>query len=442
MRKDLLERLFGLRRFGIRPGLERIEKILKDVGNPQNKIKSIHIAGTNGKGSISSFLASIYREAGYKVGLYTSPHIYSFNERIRINGVPISDTDLEPLVIKYLKYADSLKATFFEITTAVAFEYFAETNTDICIIETGMGGRFDATNILNPLATIISKIDYDHTDYLGTSIYDIVFEKAGIIKPNKVCFVSFNHQSVYDYLKKLKGSITNIIFVEKQTQVENLQLDPDVMKFKFRANDNEYEIYSPLVGKHQVENIITCIFCVEYLKREYSVGIRNIYNGVKNVRKNTGLFARFEHLRKSPPFIIDVAHNPNSVLQVSQLLECVYPTIQWNVIFASMKDKNYIEMLKILCHKAKTIILPNLRYERAERNFIIQKKFVEEIQQYCNQKLNVISVENTEEAFSIVKERNQPTLVIGSFYLISELVEIFRKEFNWDFHIYSDKIIV
>ncbi|MFN3782198.1 MAG: bifunctional folylpolyglutamate synthase/dihydrofolate synthase, partial [Candidatus Kapaibacteriota bacterium] len=354
-----------------------------------------------------------------------------------INGVPISDTDLEPLVIKYLKYADSLQATFFEITTAVAFEYFAETNTDICIIETGMGGRFDATNILNPLATIISKIDYDHTDYLGTSIYDIVFEKAGIIKPNKVCFVSFNDQSVYDYLKKLKGSITNIIFVEKQTQVENLQLEPAVMKFKFRANDNEYEIYSPLVGKHQVENIITCIFCVEYLKREYSVDIRNIYDGVKNVRENTGLFARFEHLRKTPPFIIDVAHNPNSVLQVSQLLECVYPTIQWDVIFASMKDKNYIEMLKILCQKVKTIILPNLKYERAERNFIIQKKFEEQIQQYCNQKLNVISVENTEEAFSIVKESNHPTLVIGSFYLISELVEIFRKEFNWDFHIYS-----
>ncbi len=442
MHKDLLEQLFSLRRFGIRPGLERIGKILEDVGNPQNKIKAIHIAGTNGKGSISSLLASIYKEAGYKVGLYTSPHIYSFNERIRINGVPISDEDLEPLVIKFLKYADTLQATFFEITTAVAFEYFAKTNTDICVIETGMGGRFDATNILNPLATVISKIDYDHTEYLGTSIYDIVFEKAGIIKPNKVCFVSFNDKHVYKYLKKLKSEITNLIFVEEQTQVGNIHLEPDLMRFKFRTNVNDYEIDSPLVGKHQVENIITSVFCAEYLKKEFAVDNQDIYDGVKNVRKNSGLFARFEHLRKTPPFIIDVGHNPNSVLQISNLLGCVYPTIQWNVIFASMKDKNYIEMLKILSKNAKAIILPNLKYERAEKNFIIQQKFEEQIQQYCNQKLNIVLVENTDEAYSIVKEQNQPTLVVGSFYLISELVEIFNKEFNWDFHIYSDKIVI
>lgn len=442
MRKELLENLFALRRFGIKPGLERISKILEDVGNPQNKIKAIHIAGTNGKGSISSLLASIYKEAGYKVGLYTSPHLYSFNERIQINGEPISDKDLEPLVIKFLKYADTLNATFFEITTAIAFEHFAKSNTDICIIETGMGGRYDATNILNPVATIITKIDYDHTAYLGTSINEIIFEKAGIIKPNKVCFVSFNDKYTYDYLKKLKGAITNIIFVEQQVQVRDIHLEPDIMKFRFRTKNTEYQIVSPLVGKHQVENIITSVFCIEYLKEEYAVEIDNIYDGIKNVRKNSGLLARFEQLRKTPPFIIDVAHNPNSVLQVANLLGCVYPNIQWNVIFAAMKDKNYLEMLRILSKKAKNIILPNLKYERAERNFIIRNKLNEQIRLENKEITNLILLETTEDAFYYSKEQNQPTLVIGSFYLISELVEVLKKEFNWDFRIYSDKISI
>ncbi len=440
MRKDLLQILFSLRRFGLKPGLERIQKILQEVGNPQNKIRTIHIAGTNGKGSVACLLASIYKEAGFKVGLYTSPHIYSFNERIRINGIPIPDSDLEDLVVKYIKFAETLNATFFEITTAIAFDYFANSGTEICVIETGMGGRFDATNVLYPLLSIITKIDIDHEEYLGKSIKEITFEKAGIIKPGSKCIISFNDPLVYDIIKDLKGKETELILTQLYAKGEIIEFKPHTMKLEVQTDKSKYIINSPLIGEYQLENILASIVSVETLCKEYRIDENAICNGIQNVIDNAGLYGRFELLRKDPPFIIDVAHNPDSIFQTVKLMQKLYPRTKWNIVFASMKDKNYSEMLKKLIPISNSFILPNLQYDRAEKNITL-KKILEEIRANCDLRFEkLILTDTTTQAFDYVIKIKEPTLVIGSFYLISELVEKFIEELNWQFQLHSKQI--
>jgi dihydrofolate synthase/folylpolyglutamate synthase len=200
--QDLLHYLFSLHRFGIKPGLERIQFLLSFLDNPETLYPCIHVAGTNGKGSVCSILASILQSAGYKTGLYTSPHIRLFNERIRINGECIPDEDIARLASKMMPEIEKEHTTFFEVTTAMAFAWFAEQNVDIAIIETGMGGRLDATNIIeSPLATIITSIDLDHTEYLGSDLLSIAGEKAGIMKKGSPVIIGESRIELQSFFK-------------------------------------------------------------------------------------------------------------------------------------------------------------------------------------------------------------------------------------------------
>ena len=187
--QESLNKLFALHTFGVKLGLENIQKFLDMIGNPQKKLKTIHVAGSNGKGSTASFIASILMENGNKVGLYTSPHFVKFNERISINGKYIPDDFIANFIDKYQKYIDEFELTFFEVTTAMAFEYFIFADVDYAVIETGLGGRLDATNVLNPLACVITSISLEHTDILGNKIEQIAFEKSEIIKNGAKTFI-------------------------------------------------------------------------------------------------------------------------------------------------------------------------------------------------------------------------------------------------------------
>ncbi len=201
-KEEILAHLFSLQRFGIKPGLERTQHLLNFLGNPQNSFPSVHIAGTNGKGSVCSMLASVFMEAGYKTALYTSPHLVRFNERIRVNIIEISDNDIIRLAEILMPEGEKIGATFFEITTAMAFRYFAEQKVNVAVIETGLGGRFDSTNVLKPLLSVITSLDIDHTEYLGKTIKDIAFEKAGIIKENTPVIVSRNSTEAISVIKE------------------------------------------------------------------------------------------------------------------------------------------------------------------------------------------------------------------------------------------------
>ncbi|MEJ5287230.1 MAG: Bifunctional folylpolyglutamate synthase/dihydrofolate synthase [Candidatus Kapaibacterium sp.] len=439
MRKDLLEKLFGLRRFGINPGLERIAKILDDSGNPHRNLKAIHIAGTNGKGSVASLLASIYTEANYNVGLYTSPHIFAFNERIKINGKPIPDEALEPLIEKYLPFSEKYSATFFEITTAIAFEYFANSNVDICVVETGLGGRFDATNIIDPIISVITKIDFDHEQYLGKTLEEIATEKAGIIKPNKKGIISFNNENVYKKIKEICSNSSQILLVEDLVKGNIQSITLNSMMLEIETNKDIYFFETDLLGSHQFENIATSVVCVENLLNQFPISKKSLIDGIKKVRTNAGLYGRFELLRENPPFLIDVGHNPNSIQKTTELIKQLFTNLKWQIIFASMSDKNYSKMIEYLASIAKSFLLPNLQYERAERNSKIAKAIENSS---ATKSIPFILFDTPEKALEYTLNSHEPTLVIGSFYLLAELTPSLIKHLNWKFEISSDQMTI
>lgn len=446
----LLNKLFSLRRFGIQPGLERIQYILDNINNPQRKYYTIHIAGTNGKGSVGSILASILQEAGYRVGLYTSPHIFSFNERIKLNGgKEIKDAELEPLVAKLLDIGEKVNATFFEITTAIAFEYFAQNGVDIAVIETGLGGRFDATNVISPLFSVITKIERDHTEYLGDTLEKIALEKAGIAKPRRPLIVGKNSKEIYYILVKLLHSKTDILFAEflaKPSQPEYIDTrDGKLMKFNIVTPQRNYiQLTTPLLGSYQLDNISTALVAIETIAIPFGIMDEHMQKGIRNIRRNTGLHGRFEIIRREPPIVIDVAHNPNAVATTISELSHIFPSLKWNIIFAAMKDKDIEGMLAPLIPSAKRIILPNLSFERAENNQKIQDMFE------VSNRLNLDGIdapkvhlyETSIKALDFALQCNEPLLVIGSFYLLGELASDLNQKIGWKFNVANRRLVV
>ena len=267
-----------------KPGLERVEKLLSTFGNPHLKTKTIHVAGTNGKGSTCSFLASILTEKGEKVGLFTSPHIFDFKERIRINGTTISEEDVVSFCAKLQEIELPFQPSFFEITFVMAMEYFALQNCTYAIIETGLGGRLDATNVVLPLLSIITNIGLDHQQFLGHSIAEIAAEKAGIIKKNIPVFVA-------EETAETKNIFLNHA-LEKQTRIEFLV--PTQTKVDGIANYQQTNLQTAIQG--------LSIIGIDVIDAEVSLALRNLF-------KNTGLFGRFQEINNSPRIIIDAAHN-------------------------------------------------------------------------------------------------------------------------------------
>lgn len=414
----ILERLFLLQRFGIKPGLERISRLLTRLNNPQNKFKSIHIAGTNGKGSVSSMFASVLMSAGYKVGLYTSPHILRFNERIRVNGKEIEDNFLVETADELLSLTTNEEITFFEITTALAFKYFAENNIDIGVIETGMGGRFDATNVILPIMSIITRISFDHQEYLGNTLQEIAFEKAGIIKKNSICITSNKSKEILDVIKqKCYETNTELIEANKIVTAENLVFQNNFqMVADFDINGYKLsDLRIGLCGQHQIENVQIVLAALNNLKSKLNINENSIRDGLNYVKQNTGFHGRIELIRAEPPIVIDVAHNPDSINQlVDTIQKCGFNSRNWLVVFAAMKDKDVANMLKKLSDISDCIMIPNLKIERALKNneieTIAKKVGFKDIKLYK-------SINSLIEDLKIIKE---PALLTGSFYLLGE----------------------
>jgi len=263
------------------------------LGNPENKIKAIHVAGTNGKGSTSSMMASVLQEAGYKVGLYTSPHLKDFRERIRINGVDISQDFVVDFIAQNKSFFEENKLSFFEMTVGLAFDYFVKENVDVAVIEVGMGGRLDSTNIITPLVSVITNIGFDHTQFLGNTLEAIAYEKAGIIKPNVPVVIG-------EYTKETKE-----VFLAKAK---------DCQAAIFFASDLVAKEYpSALLGDYQVHNKKTVVQTVEVLKSHFNVSEENLQNGLMNVVKNTGLLGRWQQIHSNPKVICDTAHNSHGL---------------------------------------------------------------------------------------------------------------------------------
>lgn len=309
---SLLDYLYKLQRLGIKVGLNHTFELLQRCGNPQNQFQSIHIAGTNGKGSTSAIISSILMEAGLKVGLYTSPHLIRFNERIRVNGKPISDSKIVEFVDEHRSDIDDIESTFFETTTAMAFRYFANKNVDIAVVETGLGGRLDSTNVLTPDLTVITPISLDHRDILGKNILDISKEKAGIIKKNIPLVLAPQDNAVSSQLLKIAGDLdSDVAIVDPPTKVTLSKSGTAFIK-------NGLSFKTPMIGRHQAINNSVAIEAVQIFMPEIQKEVIDI--GIQKVKWP----GRLQRMSIEKPIYYDVSHNAHGIQMTLQALHDIF----------------------------------------------------------------------------------------------------------------------
>ncbi|MDT4847006.1 Dihydrofolate synthase/folylpolyglutamate synthase [compost metagenome] len=325
------------------------------LGNPQHQFKSIHIAGTNGKGSTSHMLAAILQQAGYKTGLYTSPHLRDFRERIRINGKMVPKSFVSQFVSSQQKLIQEIEPSFFEVTVAMAFEYFAKQQVDIAVIEVGLGGRLDSTNIITPELSVITNISLDHTQILGHTIAQIAFEKAGIIKTNiPVVIGEKQAETTPVFEEKTKAMNAPIYFAESTLQVQgikrtNTKLVLDIYKDNTRILP---KLTLDLTGTYQLKNIVTVIQAVLILREKgYSISDKAIYQALRKVKKLTGLQGRWQTLSKNPLVICDTGHN---IAGISEVLLNIKATAHQSlhIVMGMVNDKDISGVLKLLPEEA------------------------------------------------------------------------------------------
>ena len=321
------------------------------IGDPQNKIKTIHVAGTNGKGSTSHMLAAIFQQSGFKTGLYTSPHLKDFRERIKINGDPISEEFVTSFVEKIRETSEKLTPSFFEVTVAMAFDYFNNEEVDIAIIETGLGGRLDSTNIIKPELSVITNIGYDHMNILGNTLQQIAFEKAGIIKKNTpVVIGEFIEETEQVFLNKALECDAPIIFAEETFAILNAELKDTYLEVELKDNysDKKFLYRTDLTGLYQQRNIRTVISAIQQLINiGFDLRQENIISGLLNVKELTGLHGRWEVIAKDPIIVLDVAHNEDGIkMLLSQVNTYHYEKL--HIVFGVVKDKDVSKILSLL----------------------------------------------------------------------------------------------
>ncbi|WP_395075936.1 bifunctional folylpolyglutamate synthase/dihydrofolate synthase [Flavobacterium sp.] len=368
------------------------------LGNPEKKLKTIHVAGTNGKGSTSSMIASVLQEAGYKVGLYTSPHLKDFRERIKINGQEIEETFVVDFIKNHQFFFEQNSLSFFEMTVGLAFDYFVKEEIDIAIIEVGMGGRLDSTNIITPLVSVITNIGLDHTQFLGNTLKAIAGEKAGIIKPNiPVVIGEYTVETKEVFLNKAEECKSNIYF----------------------ASDLIQEIYpSILLGDYQVQNIKTVMQTFEVLKlqNEFVVSEQNIKDGLMNVVKNTGLLGRWQQIKTNPKVICDTAHNSHGLkIVINQILNEKFEKL--HIVLGVVNDKDLNDFLPLFPKEATYYFCrPNI--PRGLDGTILQQKAFE-----FGLKGNLYN--SVSEAYQSALEKasgNDFIYIGGSTFVVAEIV--------------------
>lgn len=338
-----------------KPDLGNIKELLDFLGNPQNSFKTVHVAGTNGKGTVSHTLASIFQECGYKTGLYTSPHLLDFRERIRINGKMIPEQNVIDFIGDNKEKFEEMQLSFFEMATGMAFDYFAKEKVDIAIIEVGLGGRLDSTNVINPELSIITNISLDHVNMLGNTLAEIAVEKAGIIKPNTPVVIGETQPETKDvFIKKAQECKAPIFFADQIVDCDKIHIESlDYQKFDI-WKDNELYIEAvefPLLGYYQKKNLSTVICAVEQLKAKFNIEKKDVINGLEFVVKNTNLMGRWQILSRQPLVIADTGHNVGGIKEiVMQLSDMTFRKLHF--VLGCVNDKDIDGILHLLPHYA------------------------------------------------------------------------------------------
>ena len=408
--KLILKDLFKLQRLGIKVGLEHTEELLKAIGDPHLNLDCIHIAGTNGKGSTCAIINRILIESGLNVGLYTSPHLVNFNERIRVNNQEISDHDIALFMKENMIHIKKIKATFFETTTAMALDYFNKKSVDIAVIETGLGGRLDSTNVISPLVCGITSISLDHSDILGDSIEKISREKAGIIKKSTPIYMYEQSENVGEIIKKKASEESAPLTIIKRNDIDISMVHNLGSVFKYKG----YNIKLPLIGWHQVQNCVLAIDIAEFVLRSSNENI------LKRAISKLSWPGRMEKLSKKNIYY-DVAHNYDGIKSLINTVKRIHPKEKIVGLFCIKAEKN-IELICGLLRKnfTKVIICQD------KEKYLLSVKALSKI--FKKEKINFLekkSVKNGIEVLRKIKTGEYVGLIFGSHYIAKEVYSEF-----------------
>lgn len=404
--EKLLDELYSYSMHGIKLGLENIKTLCKEMGEPQKDYKVIHVAGTNGKGSTSTTIETILLEAGYRVGKYTSPHILKFNERIRANGQDITDEDIVKYyqLVKDIVAKTGLRPTFFEMTTAMMFKYFSDLKLDYVVLETGMGGRFDATNVCEADICVITNVGLDHTEYLGDTIYKIAKEKAGIIKNCPKVIVADSNPEFLKAISEEKAEIINVLEKYKDAR---MKLDFKGFVTRIEIGEESYDF--SLFGDYQFKNFLTAYEVVTELGIDREI--------IKKACKKVVWQCRFERYFEKPLVILDGAHNEDGMRELCKIIEQGYRSDEVVIITSILKDKDVKHMLKLMRKISDNIVFTSL--EDNPRGTTGEK-----ILEQLEDKRGCLVENDMKKAYEIAKNLNKKIIVVcGSFYTLSKFKE-------------------
>lgn len=405
-----------------RYGLERLKQALELLGNPQHKVRFVHVAGTNGKGSCAAMLASVLKEAGYRTGLYISPHLRRYNERMQVDGVDISDDDLIRAAQRVKEVCEQLGGTpiVFEVLTLMALWYFAERRCDFVVLEVGIGGKLDATNCIPaPAAALIAQLGFDHTETLGSTIEEIAAQKGGIAKPGSQLVMAEQEPAALRVVEQLCREQGCGFTVADPERLQVLSTSPEGQRLRDRTYG---ELLLPLAGSHQVKNAANVLTVVEVLKGEgFAIPDRAVRQGIES----TVWPARFERLSRSPDFILDGGHNPQCVQAAVQALQDYYPGKKVVFLTGMMKDKDSAAMLAKMAEVAKAFVCLHADSERAFGT----QELAREIENTLS--LAAYPAASAQEGCALAQRlagEQGVVCALGSLYLAGEIRAVFHRE--------------
>ncbi|MBU0532951.1 bifunctional folylpolyglutamate synthase/dihydrofolate synthase [Candidatus Micrarchaeota archaeon] len=418
---DLTNYLYSLKSRGAKLGLERVQQLVDVLGNPQNEFKSIVVGGTSGKGSTAIMLSSILKEAGFKVGTFTSPHLSSLTERIVVNGKKIPEKELARIVKKIKETIENTKwseqPTFFEVITAAAFLYFKEQKVDFAVLEVGLGGRLDATNITEPVVSVITNISLEHMKILGNSIAAIAKEKAGIIRENRTLITAAAGKALEVFEKICKEKNSKIVRVGKEIVIMRKNADYSGQEVEVRISDKKYEIKIPFLGRHQLENAACAIGAAYKLEVDDSAITKGLLKA-----KWPG---RIEIIQNKPMVILDCAKDAKAM---ERLKETISEDLKYNkliVVLSISSDKNIQVMVNEIAQVADLIVISAHKVmERA----VDPKIIAEEVERYAKNYVIVKDVKQAVKHAITLAEENDLVLITGSIFTVAEARELWHKE--------------
>ena len=408
---EAIQALFARTTGTIKPGLERTEALLAKLGSPHRKLSAIHVAGTNGKGSVVATCEALLRARGLVVGRYTSPHLVDFRERITVNGQPIFEEEVLEFLERWIRTAEEMGATFFEVTTALAFDWLAKREVDLAVIETGLGGRLDSTNVLTPRVATVTSIGLDHTDLLGDTLEAIAREKAGIFKAGVPAVIGEPAPAIRELLAKCakEAAATPVVVLDDDYAISNVEVSARGTSFTLLGGRGSQTITTPLLGEHQARNTATAIATLAAIGNEYLPPPGEISKALAGVF----LPGRFERRGK---VIFDVAHNPDGARTVAETIRDVNPPSPRTALVAVLADKDWRGIIRELAPAVDRFVFTNAPSAPAERRW-------DPAEAHSFAKARGIAADlepDMDAALALGQERSETLLVTGSFHTVGD----------------------